>query len=313
MSKLRLSHLTWGGILFLCLGLSYQATLVPPFYLDTVVVIGHNETIPAPSPGSPQVKWVPEASGFLYGDFLFKQGDQRQYDIYLVTNKHVILDHMAAATGPLLVRFNLQSPGPAREYSIPFKDEQGKPSWHAHPDADVDLAVVRINANLLRDQGARFDFFRSDGPILNREKAKEIGLSEGDEIFVMGFPMGLADGVQDYVIVRQGVIARIRDRLDSPTVKTFLIDAFVFPGNSGSPVVLKPESASIQGTKPGINEAYLLGIVQGFVPYIDVAVSAQTRRARVTFEENSGLANVVPADYIQETIQDYKKSLPPSP
>jgi S1-C subfamily serine protease len=231
----------------------------------------------------------------------------------VVTTKHVILDHMAAAAGPLLVRFNLQSLGTVSDFELSYMDEHGKPTWHVHPDDDVDLAVVRINANLLRERGARYDFFRSDGPILSREKAKEIGLSEGDGIFVLGFPMGLADGIQNYVILRQGVIARIRDRLDSPTVKTFLIDSFVFPGNSGSPVVLKPEPASIQGTKPGINQAYLIGIVQGFVPFIDVAVSAQTKRPRVTFEENSGLARVVPADYIQETIQDYKKSLPPGP
>jgi S1-C subfamily serine protease len=286
---------------------------VPPFYLDTVVVIGHNETIPAPSPGSPQVKWVPEASGFLYGDLLSKQGEQGQYQLYLVTNKHVILDHLASGVGPLFVSLNSQAPGTVKDFELPYRDEQGRPTWHAHPDAEVDLAVVRINAGFLKERGARYDFFRSDGPILTREKAKEIGLSEGDGVFVMGFPMGLVDGIQNYVVLRQGVIARVRDRLDSPLVKTFLIDAFVFPGSSGSPVVLKPESISIQGTKPGINQAYLLGIVQGFVPYIDVAVSAQTKRPRVTFEENSGLAKVIPADYIQETIQDFKKSLLPGP
>jgi S1-C subfamily serine protease len=312
MSRLKVSQLILGVILFLCLCLSYQATLVPPFFIDSVVAIGHKEPIPGPSPGSPQVKWVPEASGFLYGNFASKQGDQSLYEIYLVTNRHVILDHIAAPAGPLSVRFNLQSLGSAREYDVPLNDEHGRPTWHGHPDADVDLAVIPINANFLKEQGARFDFFRSESNLLTREKAKEIGLSEGDGIFVLGFPMGLVDGIQDYVIVRHGTIARIRDRLDSPTVKTFLIDAFIFPGNSGSPVVLKPESVSIQGTKPAITTAYLVGVVQGFVPYIDVAVSAQTKRPRVTFEENSGLAKVVPADYIQETIQDYKKSLPPS-
>ena len=55
-------------------------------------------------------------------------------------------------------------------------------------------------------------------------------------------------------------------------------------------------------------QAYLLGIVKGYVPYIDVAFSAQTKHPRVTFEENSGLAEVIPADAIQETIDDLKKT-----
>ncbi|MGA2607148.1 MAG: serine protease [Terriglobia bacterium] len=309
MSRLKPSQLILGVILFLCLCVSYRATLVPPMYMDCVVAIGHKET----TPGQNQGKWLAEASGFLYGDFISKQGDQSQYTVYLVTNRHVILDHIAAATGPLSVRFNLQSPGSAREYDVLLNDEHGKPTWHVHPDADVDLAVIPINANFLKEQGARFDFFRSESNLLTREKAKEIGLSEGDGIFVLGFPMGLVDGMQDYAIVRQGAIARIRDRLDSPMVKFFLIDSFIFPGSSGSPVVLKPEAVSIQGTKPAINQAYLVGVVQGFVSYIDRAISEQTKRPRITFEENSGLAKVVPADYIQETIQDYKKSLPPGP
>ncbi|MEN6615143.1 MAG: hypothetical protein ABFD12_01160 [Syntrophorhabdus sp.] len=39
----------------------------------------------------------------------------------------------------------------------------------------------------------------------------------------------------------------------------------------------------------------LVGIVSSFIPYREVAVSEQTRRPRIVFEENSGLANLVPA------------------
>jgi S1-C subfamily serine protease len=88
--------------------------------------------------------------------------------------------------------------------------------------------------------------------------------------------------------------------------QTFLVDAFVFPGNSGGPVVSKPEALSIEGTKSQ-NAAYLIGIVQSYVPYQDLAVSLQTKRPRVVFEENSGLAAVHPVDLIEETIQIYLK------
>jgi hypothetical protein len=52
----------------------------------------------------------------------------------------------------------------------------------------------------------------------------------------------------------------------------FLIDALVFPGNSGGPVVLRPEIVSINGTPPQ-NRSYLIGMVVSYQPYIDVAVS----------------------------------------
>ena len=96
-------------------------------------------------------------------------------------------------------------------------------------------------------------------------------------------------------------MARIRDVLDG-TAGKFLIDAIVFPGNSGGPVVLKPELTSIQGTKSKCR-SFLIGIVQSYLPYIDYAVSAQTKAARITFEENSGLSYVVPVDRIEETVE----------
>jgi hypothetical protein len=100
--------------------------------------------------------------------------------------------------------------------------------------------------------------------------------------------------------VRSGTLARVRDLL-ARTSKIFLVDAFVFPGNSGGPVILKPEAIAIEGTKAQI-APYLIGIVQAYVPYQDVAVSLQTGRPRVIFEENAGLAAVHPVDFIEETI-----------
>ena len=214
---------------------------------------------------------------------------------------------MLTKGGPLWARFNLRTPGSAKEYDIPLRDDQGKPQWHFHPNPSVDIAVISINPDFLKGQGARFDYFRGDDQLLTRAKGKELGLSEGDGVFVLGFPMGLVGEHEDYVLVRQGTIARVRDVLDSSNPSTFLIDSFIFPGNSGGPVVLRPELVSVQGQQP-INKAYLLGVVKGYKPYIDVAVSMQTKRPRVTFEENSGLAEIIPAEYVEETIADYVKT-----
>ena len=75
----------------------------------------------------------------------------------------------------------------------------------------------------------------------------------------------------------------------------------IFPGNSGGPVVNKPEIISVEGTN-SVPSPYLIGIVASYLTYTDTAVSKQTGQSRVVFEENSGLAVVIPADYILETI-----------
>ncbi len=73
--------------------------------------------------------------------------------------------------------------------------------------------------------------------------------------------------------------------------------------------MLRPEvqDAHFEGEKPPTMQAYLLGLVRSYLPYTDMAISPQTKHLRVTFEENSGLTEVISADYIDETIEDAKK------
>jgi hypothetical protein len=86
-----------------------------------------------------------------------------------------------------------------------------------------------------------------------------------------------------------------------------MIDSFVFPGNSGGPVVLKTDLNAIQGTKAQ-HKAALIGLVTSYRSYTEVAVSPQTKHARVLFEENSGLADVLPLNYVEETIRAWRKN-----
>lgn len=127
------------------------------------------------------------------------------------------------------------------------------------------------------------------------------GVSEGDSIFVLGFPLGIVSAQSKHVISRSGSIARIRDVLANQE-SCFLIDANIFPGNSGGPVVTRPEISSIQGTQ-AINKAALVGIVKSYVPFKDIAISQQTGNPRVIFEENSGLAIVETTDNIKSTVE----------
>jgi S1-C subfamily serine protease len=260
--------------------------LLPPFFLDTVVAIGfavHGKTT-----------YV--ATGFLLGRLeRTEDNGDRRFRIFLVTNKHVFAEQARA-----YVRFNPESGDDAREYDIPLLTSNGAPAWVTHPSKDVDLAVIGINAALLQEHGIRFRFFENDRHMLSLAAAKDKGLSEGDGVFALGFPMGMIGEKRDFVIVRQGSIARIQDALNGAS-NEILIDMTIFPGNSGGPVVTRPELVSIEGTQP-IGNASLVGVIASYVPYQDVAVSLQTKRPRVIFEENSGLASVVPVDRLLEIV-----------
>lgn len=133
---------------------------------------------------------------------------------------------------------------------------------------------------------------------------------EGNGVFLIGFPLGLIGKERNYPIVRQGIIARIQDWLRGDE-STFLIDSSAFPGNSGGPVVLKPENVAITGTT-GITHSLLIGMISCYIPYRDVAISEQTGEPRIIFEENSGLAEVVPIDLIKETIDLVTSEIEPS-
>ena len=274
--------------------------LLPPGFMDAVVALGVM---------GPDGTFRGTATGFLYGNPTgeLDESGESLFSIFLVTNRHVI-----EGVEELASRFNQSMSTESRMYPIPLRDPDNSIRWTVHPDPNCDVAVIPINAKLLGEDGIHYKWFRGDDQhTLSIEQAREIQISEGDGVFVLGFPLGLSGEECNYTIVRQGNIARIRDWLYGNS-QTFLIDASVFPGNSGGPVILRPAVTAINGTTAN-KRAYLIGMVSSYIPYEDVATSRQTGRPRITFVENSGLGVVVPMNVIQETVSlaiekaNYKK------
>jgi S1-C subfamily serine protease len=244
--------------------------LIPPFMLDCVVAIGFRDE-------KGNIAYV--GTGFLFGRFLARipNSELSSYRLFLVTNRHVLGDERVA-----YLRFNPEGAVPAQVFDAVLVDSNGKALWFAHADPEVDVAVLPINGPVLQEAKIQFAFFQDDKHLLTHKEAAPLGLSEGDGVFVLGFPMGNVGAERNYVVVRQGSIARIRDSI-AGAVKEFLIDATVFPGNSGGPVISRPEITAIDGTQ-SIDRASLLGVVASYLPYRDVAISQQTRRPRIIFE-----------------------------
>ncbi len=264
--------------------------LIPSQFLDSVVAIGKDD-------GKGGVFWM--GTGFLFGyRFPNIQYDNANYSIFLVSNKHVINGNEY-----IYLRFNPQGGKPAQNHKLNIVFE-GKNLSKCHPDKGVDVAIVSIPQayidNLVKNDVTPY-FFAFDNDSYKIDDLKKQEVTEGDSVFALGYPMSIVGNTRQYVILRGGIIARIHDMLEGYS-RDYIIDASIFPGNSGGPVILKPEITHLSGTKPQI-KSRLIGLVKSFIYYKDVAISHQTGRERVIFEENSGLTMVEPVDHIIETIE----------
>jgi hypothetical protein len=268
--------------------------LIPPFFLNTVVAIGE------PAAGS-DPRWI--ATGFLYGNLIDPSVEPNQYRVYLVTNRHV-----ANPLRPLVVWMNPNAEGPAEILNLqPFETPSGRPFWHFHPDDEIDVAVIGVDIGVVVQKDLEYGFFESNHHAQTLAEMKASGSSVGDGVFLLGFPGATTLGSRSTVIVRNGCIARLDDAMAGES-KSFLIDSNNFPGNSGGPVVTKIEQNFITGTQ-GVVKSNLIGIVASYVAHQDFAVSSQTGRVRVVFEENTGLAEIYPVDAIRDVVEIAERQL----
>ena len=265
--------------------------LLPTQFLDMTVALGHQLA-------DGQITY--SATGFFCGHptgTSDKNGNSLYWP-FLVTNRHVI---ERINSSQLSIRLNRFEGTDARLYSLQIRNDDGSYVSDIYLDPDLDIAAILVDFSVpIRDGIGNPIFITSDMAIDSKE-AREKGISEGDGVFVLGFPLGQAGKQRNYAIVRQGIIARVRDYLEG-TSQEFLIDASIFPGNSGGPVFTKPEAVSLQGTKANV-QCRFIGMVCSYLPYEDTAVSVQTGRSRILFQENSGLGVVVPYDAIRLTIE----------
>ena len=190
-----------------------------------------------------------------------------------------------------VARFNLSTGNATQPYPIE--------TWVSHP-GKLDVAVAPLDAAAFVGLEIDYGVFASDRHVLTKQQVlDETGIREGNGIYVLGFPLELAGKERNYVIARQGILARVQDWLRGDE-DTFLIDASIFPGNSGGPVLTKPEIVAV-GDYKAYGKSSLLGMVASYVPYNDFAISQKTGQTRVMFQENSGLGRVIPVDAIHET------------
>ena len=248
-------------------------------------------------------KFICNATSFLVG-FIVQNSDdpaKRLYQTFLVTNRHVF-----NKKEKVWLRLNT-SDGNVKTFEQNLHFQNGETQWLAHPDTDVDLALLNVNPSVLKSNNI-VPFFISEERFAYKKNFKDIGIAVGDETFIVGFPMGIAGEEQNYPCVKAGMISRIDTEI-LKTKKAFIVDSSIFPGNSGGPVILKPTLTSLQGTK-AVSETHLLGVISAYLPYTDTLYSFQTTppTAVSITRENSGLSFCVPMDFVKEVYDIWLSS-----
>lgn len=210
---------------------------------------------------------------------------------HIVTAKHVIQDENGKFIDEeTIVAFN-QKTGVVGGRKIGELKRHDKVNWIVHDDPDVDLAILPIRIDSTNDDVMPI----SDKILLESEK-----IFETEEVIYVSFQPGIFSLNQVSPVIRHGIVSRITP--ESP----FFIDGFSFPGNSGSPVFLKPILNKDDGkitVKSDIRPGKLIGVISASIQYREEAVSIQTGITRVVFEDNTGLSMVFPMDYLKQIIE----------
>jgi hypothetical protein len=201
---------------------------------------------------------------------------------HLVTAKHVVARKDGSLDDEgIVLFFNLVS-GTKGFRTLEATKTRFGVNWIFHQDAKIDVAMIPIGIDTNTDDVA---------VIPNDMILKQESLAEGYDVFFFSFQPQIPIGQKIVPLVRQGMISLIH------TDKTIVMDALVYPGNSGSPVFVTPTL----GLDNAIN-GHFIGVVGAYIPYKEECISLQTEETRIVFEDNTGLAVVYPLNFINDII-----------
>lgn len=285
-------------------------------YLNSVVAIGIDTSKPPNF-----CEWV--GTGFLISEYVKDDngkvviGDDglAHFNAFLVTNRHVLEENKVKDMGFIIVRFRTKKDGQTIEYKLPIVDRKTSPPqlWVSHPDDNIDIAAIGLVPNQLKEDGRQFEDFPhiSDGidnkGLMTIEQMNEKKVAEGDPIYIPGYPLGLVDSNWTDATVLYGYIAQIRGALarQSPS---FVIDASLVPGNSGSPVIREHYFGPMMGFKDSkyerLREQNGKLIVRGsIIGIVSTDIFYNIIQGQRKANWNTRLVRVFPSDYILKTIE----------
>jgi hypothetical protein len=152
----------------------------------------------------------------------------------IVTNKHVI-EEAVQCTFNLHTFDNNDMP---TGNSITFNLNNFVSSLICHPNPEVDLCILPIGRLEIYASEQRVKVLRvklNKSALLSIEQMEN--LSAIENILMVGYPIGIADDINNFPIFRRGITAT-HPNTNYNGKSEFLIDMACFPGSSGSPIFL---------------------------------------------------------------------------
>lgn len=132
--------------------------LLPPIFINTVVAIGiENE--------KKEKRWI--GTGFCFGKAVDTKIElsKRKYFIWIITNNHVL-----DGEKNVIIKFNSSDSISSKDYPIELIDKNGQQIWTGHKDKEIDVAVLSINPDVLKNEKMNYNFFQSDIHILQKNR-----------------------------------------------------------------------------------------------------------------------------------------------
>jgi Trypsin-like peptidase domain len=236
----------------------------------------------------------PDKTSAGTGFMMFKEIEPGKGHIFLVTNAHAIPPEGSTRNISIRAMTKSGETVAVKLLDIPVLGADGKHlgTVRIHPKKGFDVAAINITESVIKENihaaWIPYDL------LATRDKLKAEGITVGDEIFLLGYPAAIFDPRNVHPILREGVIASVptEDYAFNDTLKKkfglpdridgFLIDANVFPGSSGSVVILKQQPTTIgprgETVVSGAKKIpYVLGIVSGSIPIVDIALGSVQR------------------------------------
>lgn len=181
----------------------------------------------------------------------------------IVTNRHVIED---GSEGSLFI--NKRDSNNHCIFGEKVEVKFQRRDWIDHPNENIDLSVLpllpRLNHTSLRIENLFIKYYNA---LIPNEQIWKM-FSPVEDIVTIGFPNGFWDEYNNMPISRKGVTAT-HPKLDYKQQEAFWIDVTIYPGMSGSPVLILGYGIEYYhggGISHGA-KAYFLGVLSKMAAY----------------------------------------------
>ena len=234
--------------------------------------------------------------------FIFHVKDNPNLTIpAIVSNRHVA-NRLKTTTLTFTIKEHGRPSGKLVKYHTQYPTWQ---KWLCHPDSSVDIAILPLMPivnQIKAEKGLDVFFMPFDTSMIpNDEQFRS--LTQLDEVAMIGYPNGLWDEVNNQPIFRKGAVAT-RPSMNYNGKREFLVDMSVFPGSSGSPILLLSEGTYYDRKRMATafgHRHMLLGIIHAtHVSNVVGDLVMRTADLRPVHQQPNNLGIVIHASRLRE-------------